>query len=154
MLVEVIVYIAVFVVVIGLALSAFYHFHMQSAYLRRNAEDITRTLKAGERWRDEIRNCSEVEIIAEPNANILRLATEQREILYTFQEGKVWRKELPDGRWVAVLKDVKSSEFQSETEDQVNSWKWELELASQQKIVRKKPLFSFMAVSGRSVSAQ
>ena len=55
MLVDCLVYLAIWVVVVGLAFSAFYRCMSYSKNLARNADDIARALKAGERWREDVR---------------------------------------------------------------------------------------------------
>ena len=55
MLVDCLVYLAIWVVVVGLAFSAFYRCLSYSKNLARNGDDIARALKAGERWREDVR---------------------------------------------------------------------------------------------------
>jgi hypothetical protein len=50
---------------------------------------------------------------------------------------------------VVVLKDVKASTISDDSRQRVNAWRWELELASPQKVVLVHPLFSFTAVVRR-----
>ena len=54
-LIEALVYIAVVFVVLGAGYEALYRCIDSSITLRRNADDITNALHAGERWRADVR---------------------------------------------------------------------------------------------------
>src|SRR5439155_6455149 len=58
MLEECLVYLAVSSLLLGLALAAFYRVMENATGVRRNAADIARVLRAGERWREDIRRAS------------------------------------------------------------------------------------------------
>ena len=147
-LVECLVYIAVLLVLLGLVFTAFTRLQQQSSYLKRNVEDISRVLRAGEQWRDEVRRSSAVGILVSDDVPILRLQHRSREILYAFQKDHIWRKELPEGEWKLFLKGVRTSEMRPETGRYTTAWIWDFELISAQKTVRLRPLFSFIAVPG------
>src|SRR5438128_5034595 len=55
MLVDCLVYLAIWAVVVGLAFSAFFRSMSYSKNLARNADDIAPALQAGERWREDVR---------------------------------------------------------------------------------------------------
>ena len=55
LLIEALVYIAVIVALLGVAYAAMYRCIDRSIALRRNADDITSALHAGERWRADVR---------------------------------------------------------------------------------------------------
>ena len=154
LLVECMIYIGVLALLLGFAFTAFYHLHRQSTYLRRNTEDIARAMQAGERWRGEVRMSSEAEILENDGVEMLRLAHGTNEILYAFQNNKVWRKELPDEAWKTFLRDVNSSRMTIRNTEFSDCLVWEVELKGAQKIVRVKPLFSFLAVPGMKVEAE
>ena len=149
-LIECLVYIAILLVMLGIAFTAFTQLHRQSSYLRRNTEDIARALKAGEQWRAEIRRAAAVDIVEGEGVPIIRLKDGGREILFAHQEEQVWRRELPDGYWKPFLKGVRNSEMRAERGEHVTAWVWEVELVAGQKTVRLPPLFSFMAVPRNS----
>ena len=54
-LLECVIYIALFAVVVGLGIASFFHCRDSAESLRRTADDIVVTLKAGERWREDVR---------------------------------------------------------------------------------------------------
>jgi Tfp pilus assembly protein PilE len=143
-LIECLVYIAVLAVVLNLSFVAYYRYEQHTRSLRRNADDITRALRAGERWREDVRTA-----IAPPHAiaNGLAIPQQSGEVVYVFADGAVW---LQTGTTrTIVLKEVKASSISDDSRQRVNAWRWELELASPQKVVLVHPLFSFTAVARR-----
>ena len=139
-LIECIVYIGVLTVVLTLAYPLFCRSLKGSNDLRRNADDIARVIHAGERWRDDVRHAT-----APPRlgGNGLRIPQGTGAVVYSFTNGVVWRGS------VAVLRDVRVSQMQADERQEVESWRWELELVSSKKPVRLRPLFSFEAMARR-----
>ena len=143
-LIEALVYIAVFAVVLNLSFVAYYRYDQHTRNLRRNADDIVRVMHAGERWRDDVRTA-----IAPPHAieNGLAIPHQSGDVAYVFADGVVWRQTA--AARTAVLRQVKGSMMVADSRQHVNAWRWELELASPQKVVLVRPLFSFTAVARR-----
>ena len=143
-LIECLVYIAVLAVVLNLSFSAYYRYDLHTRSLRRNADDITRALRAGERWREDVRTAT-----APPHviANGLAIPQSTGEVAYTFADNAIWRQ-IGTSR-VSVLKDVKASAMLDDPRPRIKAWRWELELASPGKAVLVRPLFSFIALPGR-----
>ena len=141
-LIEMLVYIAVLTVVIELSFNVYYRYDQHTRDLRRNADDITRALRAGERWREDVRTA-----VAPPRRvdNGVVIPESSGEVAYLFVDGAVWRH-APGSRMIA-LKEVKASTMSLDTRQRVRAWRWELELASPQKTVLVRPLFSFTAVA-------
>jgi Tfp pilus assembly protein PilE len=144
MLLECLVYIAVFAVVLDLSFVAYYRYDQHTRNLRRNADDIVRTMHAGERWREDVRTA-----IAPPHAieNGLVIPQQSGEVVYIFADDAVWRQTATNR--VAVLRQVKVSTIAADSRQRVNAWRWELELASPQKVVLVRPLFTFTTVVRR-----
>jgi hypothetical protein len=69
------------------------------------------------------------------------------EVAYVFEDGSVWRQ--MGATRVVVLKQVKASTISDDSRQHVSAWRWELELASPQKVVLVRPLFTFTAVARR-----
>jgi Tfp pilus assembly protein FimT len=143
-LLECLVYIAVFAVVLNLSFLAYYRYNQHSNSLRRNADDIVSALRAGERWRDDVRAST-----APPRAieNGVLIPQRSGEVAYVFADGTIWRQ--TSTTRVAVLRQVKVSVMSDDSRPRVNAWRWELELASPKNNVLVRPLFSFTAVTGR-----
>jgi hypothetical protein len=55
MIIECLIYGFLMLGLIGVSFAAFYHCVDASVRLRRNAEDVSRALLAGEHWRNDIR---------------------------------------------------------------------------------------------------
>jgi prepilin-type N-terminal cleavage/methylation domain-containing protein len=143
-LIEMLVYIAVLAVVLDLSFAAYYRYDLYARNLRSNADDIVRVMRAGERWRDDVRNAT-----APPHAidNGVAIPQQSGEIAYVFADGTVWRQVA--GVRAIALKQVKTSSMSVDPRQHVDAWRWELELASPKKTVLVHPLFTFTAVAGR-----
>ncbi len=137
------IYIGLLAVLLALGFSSLIRCEENHRNLRRNANDIERTLKAGERGRADVRDAVAA---PEPSADGRVLRTPQRsgEVTSHFDGNTVWRDS--DDRHITFLKSVKSSQMFSAPREHVHAWRWEVELASPQKIVRVRPLFTFQAV--------
>ncbi len=145
LLIECMLYILLLAVVLDLSFVAYYRYDQHTRNLRRNADDIVRTMHAGERWREDVRVA-----IAPPHAIDSGLVIPQQsgEVAYVFADGAVWRQVA--GMRTIALKDVKASTMTSDSHQRVTAWRWELELASPQKVVLVRPLFTFTTVVRRS----
>jgi prepilin-type N-terminal cleavage/methylation domain len=144
-LIEMLVYISVLAVLMGVGYAAVYRSMDNSVALRRNAEDITRALSVGEIWRADVRNSgSTVRLENASSEPILHLRKSGKEISYRFAEQTVFRRTGKSG-WTPLLRNVKSCEFVSESRA-VRVWRWELELLPQRKkLNHTRPLFTFIA---------
>ena len=143
-LIEMLVYIAVLAVVLNLSFAAYYRYDLYTRNLRRNADDIVRAMRAGERWRDDVRMATAPPHAIDNGVAIPRLSGE---IDYVFSDGTVWRQVA--GVRTIALKQVKTSSMSADPRQHVDAWRWELELTSPKKLVLVRPLFTFTAVTGR-----
>jgi Tfp pilus assembly protein PilE len=143
LLLEMLVYIAVLAVVLDLSFAAYYRYDLYTRDLRRNADDIVRVMRAGERWRDDVRSA-----IAPPHIteNGIAIPTQSGPIDYIFVDDTVWRQVA--GVPSVALRHVKSSAMSVDPRQRVGAWRWELELTSPKKTVLLRPLFTFTAVAG------
>jgi hypothetical protein len=148
MLLECLIYLAIWVVVVGLAFASFYRYLDYSKRLNRTADDIVRTLRAGETWREDVRRATgPPRLVAAGGAEqALHIPHPTGEVVYVFIDGAVSRRTAPDAPWTEVLGGVESSAMQSDQRKHVQAWRWEVELKPRQKDPRVKPLFSFEAV--------
>lgn len=152
-IIECLVYGFVLLILLGVAYSAFYRCVENSYALRRNAEDIATALRAGERWRADIRSATgSVQVEAAPDGGSLHLESERGPVDYYFTSNSVLRRAHP-GPWVTLLPNVKASAMQADPRGEVSAWRWELELRPRsKKPARMTPLFTFLAVPERSSS--
>ena len=156
LLIEALVYISVVFVLLGAGYAAMYRCIDSSIALRRNADDITSALHAGERWRADVRSAnSRVRLEDTAAGQFLYLEGANREVVYCFSTNGISRR-LGAGTWVRLLPNVKSSTMQPDPREYVTAWRWELELQPRTtgsvKPGRVRPLFTFIAVSQRTTT--
>ena len=150
LMIEALVYIGVIVVVLGVAYSATYRCIDRSIALRRNADDITSALHAGERWRADVRAASsQVRLESTEAGQLLSLEGPSTAVVYSFATNAISRR-FGTGPWVRLLPNVKSSTMTADKREHVTAWRWELELQTRAtasvKPGRIRPLFTFLAV--------
>jgi type II secretory pathway pseudopilin PulG len=146
-LIECMVYISLLFIVLGLGYTAMYRSMDASQGLRRNANDITSAMRAGERWRDDVRNATGAIRVEKANEEtILRLPQGHNEVSYRFATNSITRR-TGQSDWLPVLEHVKNSSFAADQRKTVSAWRWEVELQTYRKsVARMRPLFTFIAV--------
>ncbi len=146
-LIECLVCIGAVAVVLGLSTAAFYQCMDNSIGLQRNADDIVRTLNAGERWRADVRSATMPPQLEQTDqAWLLTIRDSTSEIRYQFLTNALVRRGSPQETWTIVLERVKSCQVIPEQRQHVTVWRLELELEQYRKGTRLHPLFSFLAV--------
>lgn len=144
---ECLVYLGAVTVILGLATAAFYRCMDNSIGLRRNADDIVRALKAGERWRDDVRAATARPKFEQTEAGwTLAIRHGECEIAYRFVTNALLRRPGSGSSWVVALDRIKSCQVIPEQRQHVLYWRLELELETYRKGARLQPLFSFEAV--------
>jgi hypothetical protein len=146
--VECLVYIGVLAILLGAAFVTFYRCVDSSLGLRRNADDITSALHAGERWRADVRASTGVLMVeADPQGDILRIPNGKSDVSYRLMTNSILRR-TGAGPWICLLPNVKTFRMESDPRHIVTSWHWELELEPRRKgaVTRLRPLFTFTAV--------
>jgi len=147
-LIECLTYISVSAVILGLATMAFYQCWDGSIGLRRNADDIARALRAGERWREDVRSATVLpRLETSENGQTLHIPHATGEVTYQFTPDAVLRQAGTNAAWVDVLGRVKSCHVTLDQRQHVSAWQLELELPVYRKGARIRPLFSFEAVA-------
>ena len=145
-IVEALVYIGVSAALIGIGTAAMFRCIDVSMALRRSADDITRALHAGERWRADVRAASDrIQFEALDDEKVMSFPTSRGEIDYYFSSDAVLRR-VNSGTWVQVLTNIQSSIIERQQRSKVDDWKWELELRTKAKAGKVRPLFTFLAV--------
>ncbi len=149
-LIEVLAYIVVLFVVMGVGYMSVYRSIDHSVALRKASEDITTAMGVGETWRSDVRRADK-KIWSEVRGgeSILHLERTDGDVVYRFADGAMFRKS-GAGSWVKVLPNVKSSAMNLDKRNHFTAWKWELELQPRTigtvKPGRVVPLFTFLAV--------
>jgi hypothetical protein len=147
MLVDCLVYIAVFFLILGVAFKFFYGCWDSAKAFRRNTDQVAATLKTGERWREDVRRATAAPRTEESlEGTVLRIAQKSGEVDYRFAETTLWRRNGDAGDWTPILLNVKSSRMEQDRREHVAAWRWEVELATKRKGARVVPLFTFEAV--------
>ena len=143
-LIECLVYLGVYVALVGFGSFAFYRCYDHMKAMRRNSEDIINAVHAGEAWRNDVRQAAKP-LRFEPADQTLRIQRSDKEVAYRFADGQVLRQSSAGAPWLVLLPRVQRSEMQADPRAHVTAWRWELELQSQQKSARVRPLFTFVA---------
>lgn len=149
-LIECLAYMAVFSVVLGVALAAYYRMDEQARAFSRNSDDIIRTMQAGERWRADVRLATTRPRV--DAAGVLHIPLARGEIAYSFRDATVWRVSPADAAPRPFLLNVRASAIQTEVRPQVQAWRWELELETKRTNATLRPLFTFMTVPTAEVA--
>ncbi len=148
-LIEVLVYMAALTVLLSVAYVAFNRALERSEALRRSADDIVRALRAGERWRADVRSAAgPIRIEHVVGGERLVIPVAEGVIAYEHRTNVVVRRPV-SGPEAVLLKRVRASAMSLENREAVRVWRWELELQPPtRKSVQVRPLFTFLAVSG------
>jgi hypothetical protein len=149
LLMEALVYIGLVFLLLGIGSAALYRCIDNSVGLRRNADDVTQMLHAGELWRADIRAATRRALWDSSSGQpLLRLERAQGEVDYRYVEGAVYRR-VDNGAWSRILDRVKSSDMRQDIRPTVTAWRWELELQTRTRGSlqpgRVRPLFTFLA---------
>ena len=148
LLMEVLVYMAVFTVVTGLGLATFYQCWDNSKTLRVATDDVAAVLRAGERWRADIRGATgKISVETTDAGELLRIPCGTNEILYHFTAGKIRRQSASSGFDESMLTAVKASQMVMDTRGTVTAWRWELELKPHRKVTHLPLQFTFEAAT-------
>jgi hypothetical protein len=146
LMIEVLIYIGMVFLLLGIGYMAMYRCINNSVALRHNADDITTVLHAGEHWRADIRSSTGPPRIETSDwEQVIHLPGRDAETLYLYSHEAMFRRH-GEGPWVQVLTNIKSSVITADESHATTSLRWELELASRGKPHRIRPLFTFIAV--------
>lgn len=149
-LIDCLVYMALFGLVTGLATACAFKLERQSREMRQRAEEISRALKAGERWRADIRSATNHPMLVPYRGqSLLRIQTKDGDVLYFFESGNLWRKPAQAREFGLFLPDVKQCSVTEDRRRHAAGWLCEIELATKRKQGKMLPLFSFRAVDPR-----
>ncbi|MGB7746968.1 MAG: hypothetical protein WBN75_06750 [Verrucomicrobiia bacterium] len=147
-LVECLVYLGVFAVLLGIGYGTFYVCWDYSKALHYATDDITSALRAGERWRADIRNATgKITVETTAQGEQLRIPRRTTAIIYSFKAGELHRQFASSRSSELVLPTVKASQMVKETRGPVTAWRWELEVTSRRKETHLPLLFTFEAAA-------
>jgi len=147
LLLECMVYLSVFCILTGLGFAAFYLMWNNATSLRRTADSVSASLRAGEVWRTDVHKATAtIHVLEATNGTLLVIPTGRDEIIYRFSDAAVERKTgaLP---WYIVLSRVKTSQMVPERRNGIAVWHWDLMLDRTGTHRAVPLLFSFEAVA-------
>jgi hypothetical protein len=148
LLLECIVYIAIFAVILGMALAAFYLCWGDSKALLYATDDISAALRAGERWRVDVRSATgKITVETTSQGEFLRIPHGASVVLYSFSAGEVRRQLASSDFSESLLPTVEASQMMMDTRGPVSAWRWELELKPRRKETHLPLLFTFEAAA-------
>lgn len=146
-IVEMLVYIGMLSIVLGLGYGGYQRGQRNAVLLRRNVNDMARALDAGERWRADLRRATAMPRVVQTASRAeMRIPQPAGTVVYFLENGTVWRQKANAVAADAFLSGVQASRMMMDRASSVTSWRWEVELRSDPKAVRIRPLFTFQAV--------
>ena len=156
LMIEALVYIGLLFAVLGVGYVALYRCIDSSLAVRRNADDITSALRAGERWRADIRSAQGRPVLdSADNTGLLSLRTSHGDVAYKFESNAIFRR-LHTNQWTCVLTNVKWSAMSLDERKSVTAWSWEFELLpyfkNNSNPNRVHPIFGFGAIPRKASS--
>lgn len=151
LLVECVTYIAVFAILTSIGFAAFYLCWNQSKAVVYATDDVGAALRAGERWRADIRNANgAISVEQTASGESVQVPTREKTIVYRFESGEVHR-EIPSAQQSELLlPKVNSSRMNKETREGITAWHWELDLVVRRPETQLPLLFTFEAVQPKS----
>ena len=148
LLIECIVYIGLFAIVIGLGLATFYLCWDNSKALLYATDDIAAALRAGERWRADVRSATgKITVETTPQGEFLRIPHGTSVILYSYNAGEIRRRLVSSNFSESLLPTVQASQMVMDKRGPVSAWRWELELKSRRKEAHLPLRFTFEAAA-------
>jgi uncharacterized protein YndB with AHSA1/START domain len=146
LLVECLVYFAVFAILTGIGMGAFYLCLDHSKALIYATDDISAALRAGERWRADVRGATgKISVESTATGELVRMTEPDKEIVYRFESGELRREISTLKNSQLVLQNVNASQMRTESRGGVTAWRWELVLNERRPETQLPLLFTFEA---------
>jgi hypothetical protein len=150
MLIECLVYIAVFGILLGGGTAAFYFCWDHTKAVMFAASDISAALRAGECWRADVRAAiGNISVATTTAGEVVQIPETKEEIIYRFESGEVHREIPAMHQSQLLLPKVKTSQMSLLPRGSVSAWHWELELKERRKETHLPLLFTFEAVQAK-----
>ena len=144
LLMECLVYIAVFAILLGGATTVFYYCWDHSQAVIYATDGITSALHTGERWRSDVRAATgKIAVETTATGEVVWVPEGARKVSYRFESGEVRRQTSASNNPELLLANVKTSQMQMDSRGAVSAWRWELELLQRRKGTFLPLLFTF-----------
>lgn len=148
-LIEMLIYIGLLAVVLGLGINALIRLWGSHGILRRQADGIVLAADVGERWRADVRAATgPIRDETDPVRQRVIIPVRDDAITWDFGHGVLWRQATQARKAAPLLWGIRSSHMSAEPRENVAAWRWELELEPATKRSRTIPRFTFFAVQG------
>lgn len=146
LLVECVAYLAIFAILVAIGMAAFYLVWDQSKAMIYATDDIGAALRAGERWRADVRSATgKISVEQSATNEVVLIPGPGKEIVYRFESGEV-RREIPAKKTSeVVLPKVNGSQMTGEARDGVTAWRWDLDVLVRREETHLPLLFTFEA---------
>jgi hypothetical protein len=146
MLIECLVYIAVFTVLTGIGLAAFYFCWDHTRATIFTADEVESALRAGEGWRADVRAATgKISVENTATGEVVMIPEGERMVVYRFTAGEL-RREIPSqNNSRLLLPKVKASEMTTEARGGAIAWRWELAVTPRRQEAHLPMLFTFEA---------
>jgi Tfp pilus assembly protein FimT len=146
MLIECLVYIAVFTVLTGIGLAAFYFCWDHTRATIYATDEVESALRAGEGWRADVRAATgKISVENTATGEVVTIPEGERMVVYRFAAGELHREIPAQNNSRVLLPKVKTSEMTTEARDGVTAWRWELAVTPRRKEAPLPLLFTFEA---------
>jgi hypothetical protein len=150
LLIECLVYMAVFGILLGIGTASFYFCWDHSKALIFATDDISSALRVGERWRADVRAATgKISVETTAAGEVVKIPEGGQEIIYRFNSDEVRREMAPANVSQLLLSKVKTSQMQPDARGDVATWRWELELAQHRREINLPMLFTFEAAQAK-----
>lgn len=146
MLIECLVYIAVFAILTGIGLASFYFCWDHTRGTIYATDEVESALRAGEGWRADVRAATgKISVENTATGEVVTIPEGERTVVYRFEADEL-RREIPaQNNSRLLLPKVKTSEMTTEARDGVTAWRWELAVTPRRKEAHLPMLFTFEA---------
>jgi hypothetical protein len=146
LLTECLVYLVVFAILTSIGFASFYLCWDQSRALIYATDDISKALRAGERWRADVRAATgNISSEVTEGGELLRIPHGKEQVFYSYHNGGVWRKNSAVGVSEPVFAKTESSKMVADSRAGVTAWRWELVLPERRPEAQLPLLFTFEA---------
>lgn len=147
LLLECVVYIAVFVIILTGAMAAFYLCWDNSKALIYTSDDVSRVLQVGEGWRADVRAATgRITVETTVDGDRVVIPAGKKQIVYRVAAGEM-RREVPSTTDTRVLLTrVQTSSMKPAGRGAVDAWRWDVSLSARRNQVHLPLQFTFEAV--------
>lgn len=147
LLFEVMVYVGLLVIILGLAYRMFFEALAHHRHLAATTTALVTALEAGEQWRADVRaSLGGPQLLPNAPRPTWQLQKRRHTVQYALDHEAILRRVLPKTNWLVVVTNVIQTRMQIESRSFGVVARWDLELRGYRPSPLIKPVFSFLAV--------